>query len=158
MLEESRTKKGSFTAAQSKIMLGLYGKGWVKKLLASEEFCPAIWEKFKSLNITHEALYAEKRKSNAVDREGNLNALDTGKFNECRRKKEKGKDDVSNLLTSGESFKRLRNDAGNYCVDIYKDFSKEEIKAFSPSIQKAWETGRKIEENLNLFDKPSNDN
>ena len=158
MLDESRTKKGSFTADQAKIMLGIYGKGWVKKLLACNEFCPAIWEKFKSLNVTHKEIYESKNKSNANGKVKDLNSLDTGKFNCISYKMEGIEDDIKDLLKKRELFKELRDSAGEFCVDIYNDSSLEEVKELSPAILGAWTIGRLINKNLNLIDKASTTN
>lgn len=147
MLDKARTRKGSFTVAQAKIMLNIYGKGWIKKLLACDDFCPAIWEKFKSSNISQEDLQRQKKKKDRKAASKTLNSLDTGKFNEISCQIENTKD-VVRALNNESDLKALRDHAGGLCVGIYKDFYEEEINKFPPSIQKAWKTGRKIEENL----------
>jgi len=42
-----------------------------------------------------------------------------------------------------ENFKRWKNQALEYCMEIYEDYTREEIARFSSSIQRAWKVGQR---------------
>lgn len=45
------------------------------------------------------------------------------------------------MSTKIEDLKAI---AGSACLDIYNDFSEDEVNKMSPAIQRAWRTGRDL--------------
>jgi hypothetical protein len=144
MLENAKTRRGGYTREQTKIMTNIFGKGWIKKVVDCEGFPKELWEKFKKSNVSKQ----DRNRGLKKKTKNNTKVLDTGKFDAISQKKEDSSDNKF-ILKQMDILKELRNDAGSYCVDIYKDFSEEEVKQLSQAIQAAWKTGKKIDLELN---------
>jgi hypothetical protein len=47
--------------------------------------------------------------------------------------------------------------AGEYAVDLYKDYSKNEIKVFGVLIQMIWKLGKRIQDFNEFYEEENND-
>lgn len=147
MLENAKTRRGGYTKEQTKIMTNIFGKGWIKKVVACEGFPKELWEDFKQSNISQydrEQDMKKKQKESIKVLEKKLNVLDTGKCNVIDHKKEAANNNKF-IVKQMALLKELRDESGRCCTMIYKFYSEEKIKDMSPYIQHAWQIGEKID-------------
>jgi len=142
MLDSARTKNGSFTNTQIRIMTAIFSNDWKNSLLACNDFCPKVWTRFKAANITaNEARRAKGNKRSS----SKVNAIENGI--------ERSKDSKPKTKTSTETVSDLKDKAGCIALEIYKTIPSEQLEALPAAVKKAWMVGMYIDKQLKLLNR-----